>query len=575
VDSAVVGSFTVVVSPVDDAPIATAQTVGVVEETATAITLAGTDSENESLTYEVLTQPTKGVLSGTAPALTYTPTLNLTGADSFTFRVKDAGLTSSVATVSIVITNVNDVPVATAQTVTTDEDTAKAITLAGTDADGNALTYTVVTQPTKGVLSGTAPALTYTPNANLNGADSFTFKVNDGTVDSSVATVSITINPVNDIPVATNAVVGLLEDAVSVPVTLTGNSPEGRSITFQVLTLPTKGTFGGAAPNLTYTPALNQAGTDSFTFKVNDGVDNSGVATVTLNITNVNDLPSFTIPTSVKPGGDASSWTKLGAANASWNGLALSTNGNVLVAASDTVLTISTDGGATSTNAVVGGTDSFNAVAVTANGSKVLVARGTQLFGLPTPRARPRSAPRPETLVFGGLLGRRREAGGCGLRREGARVRPTPGVELVRGGLNERLVFGGLLGRRREAGGCGLQRTDLHDDRRRDELDGSRQREPVLDVDRLLGRRIEAGGDGSQQGRSTPTVSTAVRRGRRARAPVRGRRSRCRPTGSCSWPLCWVASRCTTPTTPVRAGARRMTCACGVPWRSRPMAAAL
>jgi len=108
-----------------------------------------------------------------APALTYTPTLNLTGADSFTFRVKDASLASSAATVSIVITNVNDVPVATAQAVTTDEDTAKAITLAGTDADGNALTYTVVTQPTKGALSGTAPALTYTPTANANGADSF------------------------------------------------------------------------------------------------------------------------------------------------------------------------------------------------------------------------------------------------------------------------------------------------------------------------------------------------------------------------------------------------------------------
>ncbi len=381
VDTAVVGSFTVVVSPVDDAPSATAQTVGAVEETAKGITLAGADPENATLTYEVLTQPTKGVLSGTAPALTYTPTLNLTGADSFTFRVKDASLTSSVATVSIVITNVNDVPAATAQTVTTDEDTAKAITLAGTDADGNALTYTVVTQPTKGALSGTAPALTYTPTANANGADSFTFKVNDGTVDSSVATVSITINSVNDIPVATNAVVGLLEDVASVPVTLTGSSPEGRPITFQVLTQPTKGTLGGAAPNLTYTPALNQAGTDSFTFKVNDGVDNSGVGTVTLNITNVNDLPSFTIPTSVKPGGDASSWTKLGAANASWNGLALSTNGSVLVAASATGLTISTDGGATSTNAVVGGAGSFNAVAVTANGSKVLAARGTQLFG--------------------------------------------------------------------------------------------------------------------------------------------------------------------------------------------------
>jgi hypothetical protein len=141
------------------------------------------------------------------------------------------GLTSSVATVSIVITNVNDVPVATAQSVTVNEDTAKAITLAGTDVEGSALTYTLVTQPTKGALSGTAPALTYTPTNNYNGSDSFTFKVNDGTADSAVATVSITVNSVNDIPVATNAVVGALEDAGAVTVTLTGSSPESRPLT--------------------------------------------------------------------------------------------------------------------------------------------------------------------------------------------------------------------------------------------------------------------------------------------------------------------------------------------------------
>jgi large repetitive protein len=383
IDTTVVGSFTVEVTPVDDAPSATAQSVGVVEDTANnPITLAGSDVESQALTFQLVTQPTKGTLGGTAPTLTYTPTLNLTGADSFTFRVVAGGLTSSVSTVSIVITNVNDVPVATAQPVTTDEDTAKAITLAGSDADGNSLTYTVVTQPTKGALSGTAPALTYTPTNNYNGPDSFTFKVNDGTVDSAVATVSITVNSVNDIPVATNAVVGALEDAGAVTVTLTGSTPEpGKTLIYTVLTLPTKGTLGGAAPNLTYTPAANQSGTDSFTFKVNDGLDNSSVATVTLNITNVNDIPSFTIPTTVKPGGENAIWTKLSAANASWNGLVISTNGNVVVAASATGLTISTDGGTTVTNATgIPGSGSYNAVAVSANGSRLLLARGNQLY---------------------------------------------------------------------------------------------------------------------------------------------------------------------------------------------------
>ena len=78
----------------------------------------------------------------------------------------------------------------------------------------------MVTGPTKGTLSGTAPNLTYTPNANANGADSFTFKANDGTVDSNIATVSITVTAVNDAPVASNGSATTDED------TAVGNHPD-------------------------------------------------------------------------------------------------------------------------------------------------------------------------------------------------------------------------------------------------------------------------------------------------------------------------------------------------------------
>jgi photosystem II stability/assembly factor-like uncharacterized protein len=377
-DTTVVGSFTVVVNPVDDAPTATAQTVGAVEEVDKAFTLAGVDPESASLTYEVLTQPTKGTLLGAPPTLTYSPGANKTGTDSFTFRVTAAGMTSAVSTVSIIITNVNDVPVATAQTVGTDEDTAKAITLAATDVDGDTLTYAVVTQPAYGKLSGVPPALTYTPTNNFNGTDTFTFRVNDGTANSGPATVTINVASVNDIPIANSLVgtnaVGALEDGSGVAVTLTGSSPEpGKTLTYTVLTQPTKGTLTGVAPTLTYTPSTNQSGLDSFTFKVNDGSDNSAVATVALNITNVNDAPSFTIPTVVSPKG---TWSRVDAVNAGWNGLAISTNGNVVVAASATALAISTESGANRANmASVPGAGSYNAVAISANGSKLLVAR--------------------------------------------------------------------------------------------------------------------------------------------------------------------------------------------------------
>jgi hypothetical protein len=92
--------------------------------------------------------------------------------------------------------------VANPQSVTTVQDTAKAITLTGTDVDGNPLTYSVMTQPTYGTLSGTAPNLTYTPTAGYTGPDSFTFTVYDGALASAPATVSITVTPpVNQAPV--------------------------------------------------------------------------------------------------------------------------------------------------------------------------------------------------------------------------------------------------------------------------------------------------------------------------------------------------------------------------------------
>src|SRR5205823_4254869 len=120
------------------------------------------------------------------------------GPDSFTFKVNDGTADSNEATVSITVNPINDPPVALGQSVTTDEDTPKAITLTGSDVEGDPLTYSIVDGPAHGTLTGTAPSLTYSPSQDYNGSDSFTFKVNDGTVDGNTATVSITINSVND-----------------------------------------------------------------------------------------------------------------------------------------------------------------------------------------------------------------------------------------------------------------------------------------------------------------------------------------------------------------------------------------
>ena len=90
----------------------------------------------------------------------------------------------------VVAAPVNHPPVANAQSVSVFQDEAKAITLAGTDPDGDSLTYAVTTNPTHGTLTGTAPSLTYTPAAGYAGPDNLAFTVSDATLTSAPASVS-------------------------------------------------------------------------------------------------------------------------------------------------------------------------------------------------------------------------------------------------------------------------------------------------------------------------------------------------------------------------------------------------
>ena len=90
-------------------------------------------------------------------------------------------------------TEPNSAPVADDQSLSTDENTDLIVTLTATDADGDNMTYSVLTGPSNGILSGTAPDLTYTPDGGFSGSDSFTFVANDGTDDSNTATISITV----------------------------------------------------------------------------------------------------------------------------------------------------------------------------------------------------------------------------------------------------------------------------------------------------------------------------------------------------------------------------------------------
>jgi predicted extracellular nuclease len=196
--------------------------------------------------------------------------------------------------------NLQVAPIANDQSVTTNEDTPVNIMLTATDGNNDPLSYTVLTQPSNGTLSGTAPNLTYTPNANFNGSDSFTFQVNDGTANSNIATVSITVTPVDDAPTIVVAAGGqcladfrgLANLTVSDLDTATGSLTLSGSSSNTTLVPIANITFGGSGANRTVTiaTAAGKSGSATVTIVVNDG---TSTATVTIGVkagTGNNDL---------------------------------------------------------------------------------------------------------------------------------------------------------------------------------------------------------------------------------------------------------------------------------------------
>ena len=267
--------------------VATAQSRTTAEDTAVQITLAGTDADGDALTYAIATQPAHGTLSSVVgDKVTYTPDANYSGPDSFTFKASDASASSAAATVSLTVTAANDAPTASAQSRTTAEDTAVQITLAGTDADGDTLTYAIATQPAHGTLSSVVgDKVTYTPDANYSGPDSFTFKASDASASSAPATVSLTVTAANDAPTASAQSRTTAEDT-AVQITLAGTDADGDTLTYATATQPAHGTLSSVVGDkVTYTPDANYSGPDSFTFKASDASASSAPATVSLTVT--------------------------------------------------------------------------------------------------------------------------------------------------------------------------------------------------------------------------------------------------------------------------------------------------
>jgi uncharacterized protein (TIGR03437 family) len=229
------------------------------------------------------------------------PTVAQTGDYEIVIIATDSAGASSRHEIKVTVKSANRAPVASDQSVVMDEDAMAAITLGASDPDGDKLGYTIVSQPANGSLSGTPPSLTYRPNLNFNGADRFSFKVNDGDRDSNTATVAITVRPVNDAPVLTVPGSQTVNEGQTLSFAISATDPDlGQRHAFTATGMPDGAALTAAtatSAQFRWTPSFTQSGTYTIVFKVTDDGTPSLSDMKEVRIT-VSDVSLFTVPSS-------------------------------------------------------------------------------------------------------------------------------------------------------------------------------------------------------------------------------------------------------------------------------------
>ena len=202
-------------------PVARNDAVTTAEDTAIVIRVLrnDTDADGDTLSVTAVSTPSNGAaaITGNRTTVNYTPDAGFHGSDSFTYVVSDGNGGTDTGRVNVTVTAVDDPPVATNDAATTAEDTPVDIDVVAndTDVEGDTLRVSAVGTPSQGtaiIKAGSTTEVTYTPNANFHGSDSFTYVVSDGNGGTDTGTVDVTVTAVNDPPVATNDTASTAED---------------------------------------------------------------------------------------------------------------------------------------------------------------------------------------------------------------------------------------------------------------------------------------------------------------------------------------------------------------------------
>ena len=285
-------TFVVTVTAVDDPPVAVGDSPTVVEDSgANAIDVLANDTDIDAGPKLIVsvTLPANGavVVTGGGTGLSYAPSGNYCGADSFTYTITGG----SSATVSVTVTCVDDAPVAVADSPTVAEDSgANTIDVLANDTDIDAGTklVTAVGTASNGTVTNNSSNVSYTPSGNYCGADSFTYTITGG----SSATVSVTVTCVDDGPaVANDDSATVAEDSGATTISVLGNDsadPDDGSLAITAVGAALHGSTGFTAGNVSYAPTANYCGADSFSYTISGG----DTALVSVSVSCVNDAPT-------------------------------------------------------------------------------------------------------------------------------------------------------------------------------------------------------------------------------------------------------------------------------------------
>ena len=258
--------------------------VTTLEDTSTTFAFTGTDPLNSALTYSISTQPQHGAISISGGAGTYTPNANYHGQDVIAYIATSANGNSNIGTIIITITPVDDEPNTMDVTATTDEDNSVTLTLEAEEYDEENIEFHIRNNPSNGSVTISGTTATYTPNQDFNGTDTFNFEAVDSSSRSvlNAATASITVNPINDSPEAYDIYTIEVLINESENITLIGSDVDNDNLTYTIVEQPSKGSVTISGKVATFSSSLG--GNDSFTYKVNDGQEDSNVATVNIEV---------------------------------------------------------------------------------------------------------------------------------------------------------------------------------------------------------------------------------------------------------------------------------------------------